>query len=76
MKPHFIRKYNNRKLYSMKESRYITLSEVLKMVAEGEEIVVTNNKTLENITTDTLKAGLSQLNLDMETIKSLIRKVY
>jgi polyhydroxyalkanoate synthesis repressor PhaR len=45
-----IKKYGNRRLYDTRRSRYVTLEEVLEVVAAGEEIRVVDAKTQEDLT--------------------------
>ena len=49
-----IKRYSNRKLYDMTESRYVTLDEVAHFVQEGDEVQIIDNKTKEDITSVTL----------------------
>jgi polyhydroxyalkanoate synthesis repressor PhaR len=48
--PRVIKKYPNRRLYDTVESRYITLSDVRKLVVDRVEFVVIDKKTQEDIT--------------------------
>jgi polyhydroxyalkanoate synthesis repressor PhaR len=45
-----IKKYKNRKLYDMDESRYITLNEIKEIMKRGEEVQVIDGTTGEDIT--------------------------
>lgn len=45
-----IKKYGNRRLYDTRRSRYVTLEDVLEVVAAGEEIRVVDAKTQEDLT--------------------------
>jgi polyhydroxyalkanoate synthesis repressor PhaR len=49
-----IKRYANRKLYDLEESRYITLEEIAKLVKDGEHIRVTDNTTNADLTSLTL----------------------
>lgn len=49
-----IKRYQNRKLYDTHESSYVTLDEIAKMIRNGEEIRVIDNKTKNDITAGTL----------------------
>ncbi len=51
---HVIHKYSNRRLYDVTVKKVITLSELRKLVEEGEEVVVLDKKTGEDITDVTL----------------------
>jgi polyhydroxyalkanoate synthesis repressor PhaR len=48
-----IKRYQNRKLYDTHESSYVTLDEIAKMIRNGEEIRVIDNKTKNDITAQT-----------------------
>jgi polyhydroxyalkanoate synthesis repressor PhaR len=45
-----VKKYQNRKLYDTKDSCYITLDDIAKMVKRGEEVKVVDNKTKGDVT--------------------------
>ena len=49
-----IRRYSNRKLYDPGTGRYVTLDDVAKVVAGGEEVQVLDRKTGEDLTSPTL----------------------
>ena len=49
-----IKRYQNRKLYDTHESSYVTLDEIAKMIRNGEDIRVIDNKTKNDITSATL----------------------
>src|SRR5476649_2896780 len=49
-----IKRYQNRKLYDTHESSYVTLDEIAKMIKNGEDIRVIDNKTKNDITAATL----------------------
>jgi len=48
--PRVIKKYPNRRLYDTAQSRYITLSDIRRLVVEKQEFVVVDQKTHEDIT--------------------------
>lgn len=52
--PRIIKRYSNRKLYDLVDSKYITLPDVDRMVREGIDIKIIDNKTKEDITSVTL----------------------
>lgn len=52
--PRTIKRYSNRKLYDMQESKYITLQDVGTMIQQGIELVIIDNKTKEDITSVTM----------------------
>jgi len=45
-----IKRYSNRKLYDMKDSRYITLEKIAEYVKKGQEIQVVDNQNGEDLT--------------------------
>ena len=49
-----IKRYQNRKLYDTHESSYVTLDEIAKMIRNGEDIRIIDNKTKNDITASTL----------------------
>ena len=55
-----IRRYQNRKLYSPTNSKYVTLSYVYELIKEGRKVTVINNLTQEDITTSILLAAISE----------------
>lgn len=52
--PRSIRRYGNRKLYDSAARRYVTLDGVARLVADGQEVVVVDQKTGEDLTSLTL----------------------
>jgi polyhydroxyalkanoate synthesis repressor PhaR len=52
--PRRIRRYGNRKLYDSAARRYVTLDDVARLVADGQELVVIDQKTGEDLTSLTL----------------------
>lgn len=61
-----IKKYPNRRLYDTKTSVYITLADVKKLVVQGEEFQVVDDKTKEDLT----RSILLQIILEEETAGS------
>ena len=49
-----IKRYSNRKLYDTESSKYVTLEEIAHMIKAGEEIVIIDNKTKDDLTAVTL----------------------
>jgi polyhydroxyalkanoate synthesis repressor PhaR len=45
-----VKKYQNRKLYDTQDSCYVTLDGIAKMIRRGEEIVVIDNNSKEDVT--------------------------
>ena len=48
--PRVLKKYPNRRLYDTQASSYITLADVKKMVLAGQDFVVRDAKTNEDLT--------------------------
>lgn len=57
--PRVIKRYVNRRLYDVQEKRTVTLQDVAEMVKKGEDVMVIENKTKEDITLPTLFQILS-----------------
>ena len=73
-----IKRYSNRKLYDMAESRYVTLDEVALFVQNGDEVQIIDNKTKEDITSVTLAQIVYEQEkkknfLPLNTLKGIIR---
>lgn len=74
-----IKRYQNRKLYDTDKSRYVTFDEITKMIRNGEELCVIDNKTKKDITTSTLTQLLyeserkSKTQPSVELLKEIIR---
>lgn len=49
-----IKRYPNRKLYDTRDSRYVTLRQVAKLVQDGEDVRIIDNRTKEDLTGVTL----------------------
>jgi polyhydroxyalkanoate synthesis repressor PhaR len=72
---HVVKRYPNRKMYSVEKSHYVTLGDIFDMVNSGEDVKVLDNATGEDITLKTLKSGLYQLNINMDQVKGMIRNI-
>ena len=57
-----IKKYQNRKLYDTRDSCYITLDEIAKLIQKGEDVVVVDNRTKNDVTS----IILTQILVDQE----------
>lgn len=74
-----IKRYQNRKLYDTHESSYVTLDEIAKMIRNGEDLRVIDNKTKNDITSATLTQLLfesekkSKSQPSVEMLKDIIR---
>jgi len=55
-----IKRYGSRKLYDTTESRYILLEDIAEYVRAGDEIQVVDNKTQEDVTSQTLTQVISE----------------
>ena len=64
-----IRRYANRKLYSITESRYITLPEMGRMFNKGCGFIVRDLKTDEDLTVKYLVKALASIGYFDEQIK-------
>ena len=63
--PTIIKKYANRRLYNTASSAYVTLADLAKMVKSGEDFVVYDAKTNEDIT----RSVLTQIIFEQEGIE-------
>jgi len=68
MEEYIIKKYSNRKLYDTKEKRYVNLSEVSRLIREGIDLKVIDNKTKEDITS----LVLAQIIVEQEKTKKIM----
>ncbi len=68
MEEYIIKKYSNRKLYDTKEKKYVNLSEVSRLIREGAEVKVINNKTKEDVTS----LVLAQIIVEQEKTKKIL----
>lgn len=74
-----IKRYQNRKLYDTKNSTYVTLDDIAKLVRDGEDIQILDNKTKEDLTDVTLTQILFEEGkkkrsvLPLHTLKSIIK---
>ena len=57
---HKIKRYANRKLYDTEAKQYVTLDKIGKLLREGEEVSVLDNKTGEDITAATVSQILAR----------------
>ncbi len=65
-----IKKYPNRRLYDTEESRYITLSDIRRLVLEKVDFVVIDKKTQADITSSILLQVISEQEQSGEPIMS------
>jgi len=66
-----IRRYANRKLYSITESRYVTLPEIGKMFDKGCGFVIRDNKTDEDLTVKYLVKALASIGHFDEVVQDI-----
>jgi len=69
-----IKKYDNRKLYSLTLNKYITLAYIKDLIKTDQTFQVISNKTNEDITTDTMMQTLRLINLDRSKITAIIKE--
>ncbi len=75
-----IKRYSNRKLYDMHESKYVTLLQIADMVRGGEEVQIIDNTTKDDLTEVTLAQIIFEeqkaqtRNVPLQTLKALIHQ--
>ena len=55
-----IKRYGSRKLYDTEESRYVSLDELAAWIRSGQQIRVIDNKTSDDVTSQTLTQIISE----------------
>jgi len=55
-----IKRYGSRKLYDTEESRYVSLEELAGWIRSGQQIRVIDNKTSDDVTSQTLTQIISE----------------
>jgi polyhydroxyalkanoate synthesis repressor PhaR len=55
-----IKRYGSRKLYDTEESRYVSLDELAGWIRTGQQIRVIDNKTADDVTSQTLTQIISE----------------
>jgi polyhydroxyalkanoate synthesis repressor PhaR len=55
-----IKRYGSRKLYDTEESRYVSLDELAGWIRSGQQIRVIDNKTSDDVTSQTLTQIISE----------------
>jgi len=68
MEEYIIKKYENRKLYDMQRKRYINLFGISKLIRDGVEVKVIDNKKKEDITS----LILAQIIVEQEKTKKVM----
>jgi len=77
--PRTIKKYANRRLYDTQASRHVTLDGIRELVASGEDVVVTDDTTGQDITRSILLQVISEQEqggrpiLSADMLKHIIR---
>jgi polyhydroxyalkanoate synthesis regulator protein len=66
-------KYNNRKLYSKMSRSYVDLPYIADLVRTSQKFEVTDHKSKENITKETVKNSLMTVDISMDAMVKLIR---
>ena len=66
-------KYNNRKLYSKMSKCYVDLPYIADLVRTSQKFEVTDHKSKENITKETVKNSLMTVDISMDDMVKLIR---
>ena len=69
-KGHLIRKYNNRKLYSVTESKHVNLEFVAEEFRKGSAFIVKDAKTQADLTVDTLVKALASTGAFNEQVET------
>lgn len=69
-----IKKYKNRKLYSTRLAKYVTLDYVNDLVRQKSRFKVIENKSKKDVTKETLVRGLMNVSVKKSDIVNLIRK--
>jgi len=69
-----IKRYDNRKLYDTVAKQYVSLHEIAVLIRAGDEVVVTDNATGEDLTAQTLgKVILEEGSLPPRILHELVR---
>lgn len=74
-----IKRYQNRKLYDTKDSKYVNLKDIGEMIGNNEAILVVDNKTKKDVTSRTLTQYIFELEknssaLDLDLLTDIIQK--
>ncbi|RJP73546.1 MAG: hypothetical protein C4532_04340 [Candidatus Abyssobacteria bacterium SURF_17] len=75
-----IKRYANRKLYDTKESHYVSLHDILKLVRAGEDVEVSDSRTGEDLTSVVLAQAMAEEEkakgsvLPLDALKDLIKR--
>jgi polyhydroxyalkanoate synthesis repressor PhaR len=64
---HKIKKYVNRKLYDQTDKRYVSLEQIAELIKAGENVIIEDNKTGEDITSSVVSKVLAREKEGAET---------
>lgn len=64
---HLIKKYANRKMYDTTDKRYISRSQLAELIKKGEEVVIIDNRTGEDLTTAIVSQLIGMESQDKES---------
>lgn len=67
-----ITKYENRKLYSTTHRKFVTTTELAKLIASGKDVEVRTQNGGEDITEKTLMSVINKLKIPKEDLFSII----
>jgi polyhydroxyalkanoate synthesis repressor PhaR len=72
-----IKRYGNRKLYDTSESRYVNLAQIRAILQSGDDVLVIDNNTKEDLTGSVLTRAMGDYDelLPVDEIKGIIRKM-
>lgn len=68
-----IKRYSNRKLYDVEQSRYVTTDELAGRIRLGEQVVVLDHETDADVTVGVLSAVLRRGDLSAALLHQMIR---
>ncbi len=77
---HLIKKYANRKMYDTQDKRYVSMVQLSELIKQGEEVVVIDNRTGEDITTGVISQLIGRDNkekgkaVSSQLLMQLLRK--
>jgi polyhydroxyalkanoate synthesis regulator protein len=67
-----LRKYSNRKIYDVEQSKYVNHPEIATMLKKGIEVQVVDHENGKDITNNVLKSLLHSVKVKNEDLISLI----
>lgn len=68
-----IKKYNNRKLYSLERKEYVNLSYIIDLVKTNNNFKVISHSNSSDLTNEVLKEALLKVNVPTLNLKQLIK---